>query len=77
MSILVSIIDFSPERLAQPGVIVGIVLMVLGLVAVFGCGIIAGVLPKKEDKPDFWHDVVRIAGVVLLFAGGLTAVLCA
>lgn len=77
MSMLCAILEFSPERLLQPGVIVGIVLMVVGLIAVLASGIIADILPKREGNPDFWQNTVRIAGALLLMAGGITAVMCA
>lgn len=77
MTLLAAILEFSPERLLEPGVITGIVLMVVGLVAVLGSGIIADMLPKKEENPDFMRNVVRLVGAVVLLAGGITAVLCA
>lgn len=77
MTILSAIVEFSPERLTQPGVITGLVLMVVGLVAVLASGVIAGVLPQKKDSPDFTRNVVRIIGAVVLLAGGITSVLCA
>ena len=52
MTLLAAILEFSPERLLEPGVITGIVLMVVGLIAVLGSGIIADMLPKKEENPD-------------------------
>lgn len=77
MSILSAIVEFSPERLLEPGVIVGIVLMVVGLISVLGSGVIADMLPAKQDNPDFVRNVVRIVGAAVLLAGGITAVLCA
>ena len=77
MTLLSAILEFSPDRLLEPGVIVGIVLMVVGLITVLGSGVIADMFPVKKDSPDFVRNVVRIAGAVLLLAGGITAVLCA
>ena len=77
MTLLAAILEFSPERLLEPGVITGIVLMVVGLISVLGSGIIADMLPKKEENPDFMRNVVRLTGAVVLLAGGITAVLCA
>lgn len=77
INVISAILEFSPERLTRPGVIVGLVLMVVGLIAVLASGVIADMLPKKEDNPDFWRNVVRICGAVVLLAGGVTAVLCA
>lgn len=77
MTILSAILEFSPERLLEPGVIVGIVLMVVGLISVLGSGIIAEMLPEKKDSPDFVRNAVRLVGAALLLAGGITAVLCA
>lgn len=77
MTLLAAILEFSPERLLEPGVITGIVLMVVGLISVLGSGIIADMLPKKEENPDFMRNVVRLVGAVVLLAGGITAVLCA
>lgn len=77
MTLLAAILEFSPERLLEPGVITGIVLMVVGLISVLGSGIIADMLPKKEEKPDLMRNVVRLTGAVVLLAGGITAVLCA
>ncbi len=77
MNLLAAIVEFSPERLLEPGVIVGIVLMVVGLIAVLASGVIADLFPKREESPDFTRNVVRIIGAVVLLAGGITAVLCA
>lgn len=77
MSLISAILDFSPERLLEPGVITGLVLMVVGLVAVLGSGVIADMLPQKEDRPDFMRNIVRIVGAVVLIAGSVTAILCA
>ncbi len=77
MTLLAAILEFSPERLLEPGVITGIVLMVVGLISVLGSGIIADMLPKKEENPDLMRNVVRLTGAVVLLAGGITAVLCA
>lgn len=77
MTLLAAILEFSPERLLEPGVITGIVLMVVGLISVLGSGIIADMLPKKEENPDLMRNVVRLVGAVVLLAGGITAVLCA
>ena len=77
MTLLSAILEFSPDRLLEPGVIVGIVLMVVGLITVLGSGVIADMFSVKKDSPDFVRNVVRIAGAVLLLAGGITAVLCA
>lgn len=77
MSLVSAILEFSPERLTEPGVIVGLVLMVVGLIAVLASGVIADMLPKKEENPDFTRNIVRICGAVVLLAGGITAVLCA
>lgn len=77
MTLLAAILDFSPERLLEPGVITGIVLMVVGLIAVLGSGIIADILPEKKESPDFMRNIVRLVGAVVLLAGGITAVLCA
>ncbi len=77
MSLFGAIVEFSPERLLEPGVITGLVLMVVGLITVLGSGIIADALPVVEEKREFWRNVVRMAGAVLLLAGGITAVLCA
>ncbi len=76
-AVISAILEFSPERLTTPGVIVGLVLMVVGLVAVLASGVIADMFPKKEESPDFRRNVVRICGAVVLLAGGITAVLCA
>ena len=51
MSLISAILEFSPERLTEPGVIVGLVLMVVGLIAVLASGVIADMLPKKEERP--------------------------
>ena len=77
MTILSAILEFSPERLLEPGVIAGIVLMVVGLISVLASGVIADLFPKREESPDFTRNVVRIIGAVVLLAGGITAVLCA
>lgn len=77
MSLISAILEFSPERLTEPGVIVGLILMVVGLIAVLASGVIADMLPKKEETPDFTRNIVRICGAVVLLAGGITAVLCA
>ncbi len=77
MSLLCAILEFNPQRLLEPGVITGLVLMVVGLITVLASGLIADLLPQKENSPDFWRNVVRIAGAVVLLAGGITAVLCA
>lgn len=77
MNLLAAIVEFSPERLLEPGVIIGIVLMVVGLIAVLASGVIADLFPKREESPDFTRNVVRIIGAVVLLAGGITAVLCA
>ena len=77
MSLLCAILEFNPQRLLEPGVITGLVLMVVGLITVLASGLIADLLPQKEKSPDFWRNVVRIAGAVVLLAGGITAVLCA
>ena len=77
MSLLAAIVEFSPERMLEPGVIIGIVLMVVGLIAVLASGVIADLFPKREESPDFTRNVVRIIGAVVLLAGGITAVLCA
>ena len=76
MSLLCAILEFNPQRLLEPGVITGLVLMVVGLITVLASGLIADLLPQKENSPDFWRNVVRIAGAVVLLAGGITAVLC-
>ena len=77
MSLLCAILEFNPQRLLEPGVIAGLVLMVVGLITVLASGLIADLLPQKEKSPAFWRNVVRIAGAVVLLAGGITAVLCA
>ncbi len=77
MNLLAAIVEFSPERMLEPGVIIGIVLMVVGLIAVLASGVIADLFPKREESPDFTRNVVRIIGAVVLLAGGITAVLCA
>ena len=77
MSLLCAILEFNPQRLLEPGVITGLVLMVVGLITVLASGLIADLLPQKEKSRDFWRNVVRIAGAVVLLAGGITAVLCA
>lgn len=77
MTLLSAILEFNPQRLLEPGVIVGIVLMVVGLIAVLGSGVIADMLPEKKDSPDFWRNAVRLVGAAVLLAGGITAVLCA
>lgn len=69
--------EFSPERFLQPGVIAGVVLMVIGLVCVLASKVIADILPQKADKPDFWQNAIRIAGAAVLAAGALLAIFTA
>lgn len=77
MSAVAAIVEFSPERLLQGGVIAGIIFMVFGLTTVLGSGIITDMLYKKEENRDYVRNVVRIFGAVLLLIGGVTAVMYA
>lgn len=84
MSLVLGLLDwieFHPERIKEPVVIVGLVVIVLGILLALlanpiGNTTFAQNIDKKYGKSETWvNGVLRIAGYVLIIVGCIIAVL--
>ena len=75
-------LEFHPERFQEPGIIVSIVIMLLGIILLFTAKPIGNMdavmkLENKGDKPrrDLIENIVRILGVILAIVGAIIALI--
>ncbi len=62
LSIVAAILEFSPERFARPGVIVGIVIMAIGLIAVLAADPLSRLIESQLGKSRSKHELKRDDG---------------
>ena len=78
---LFSWIEFHPERIKEPVVIIGLVLIVLGIILALAANPIGNTkfaqqIDEKLGKSETWvNGVLRIAGYVFIVVGCIIAVL--